>query len=65
MPRLSLISDCSCSQVGEQTYPCSCPGEKIMRAGVKYQVFFQESVKLFLPTLFFLITGFEAPGSAK
>lgn len=27
------------------------------------QVFIQESVKLFLPTLVFLIPGFEAPGS--
>lgn len=30
-----------------------------------HQVFIQESVKLFLPTLLFLITGSEAPGSAK
>lgn len=59
---------CSRSQVGEQSYPCSCPGEKKKkreRVSNIHQVFIQQSVKLFLPTLLFLITGFKASGSAK
>lgn len=50
MPRLSLISDCSCSQVGEQSYPCSCPGEKIMRAGVKYSPSFYSGICEIVPS---------------
>lgn len=66
MPCLSLISDFSWSQVGEQSYPCSCPGEKkYEQVSNTHQVFIQESLRLFLPTLLFLITGFEAPVSAK
>lgn len=63
---LSLISDCSCSQLGEQSCPCSCPGEKIMRAGVKYSPSFYSGICEVVPSHpVFLVTGFEAPGSAK
>lgn len=50
MPHLSLISDCSCSQDGEQSYPCCCPGEKKMRAGVKYSPNFYSGICEVVPS---------------
>lgn len=51
MPCFSLISDFSWSQVGEQSYLCSCPGEKKkIWAGVKYSPSFYSGISEVVPS---------------
>lgn len=65
MPCLSLISVPVVRLGSKVIHVLVQVKKKKERVSNIHQVFIQQSVKLFLPTLLFLITGFKASGSAK